>query len=558
MNHAYNKLVLLFSYTVVYNRNLYIPFRLLGLRMKKRPSIGAKLFRHIFKSAKNSSPNDTGGNNEQKEEKEFDRVVSENERLRDENKKLREENKKFKKFQEENKKLKDRIKDLKIQLAKAKSNPTQSLSTPSSKVFPKSSRPPKGSRPRGAPKGHRGASLKIPDQVDDITVHSPETCPFCGCDKLGKYSEGWDQIVFDIPPTPIQVVRHRFVRRWCPKCKKKVSVRGSETLPRRNYGPNIATTAGFFEELGIPLRTIQLIFKTLYNHKISVPEIKDLSNLIGKAIEPEYQTLKKEVRSVSVVNADETGLRVDGIGNWCWDFVWDDGVVYVIHRSHGKTVPLEVLGKDFQGCLGHDGWRAYNSIGGHHQLDYVHVNRKLAQVEVKRGVEDRGFLEPTPVKFKKRGRPLNSLKEFLCFAERLREIIRDAVKFSEREPSPMPDERQEMYDNLLLRLDNLVDGPWNDADVVRLCKYVYRDRMFTFIIHPEISWENNVAERAVRVVANIRNNTGGRRSRKGADALQAMLSVFETWRKRGLDVYNEAKVALLRYVARRPKEVVVA
>ena len=90
-------------------------------------------------------------------------------------------------------------------------------------------------------------------------------------------------------------------------------------------------------------------------------------------------------------------------------------------------------------------------------------------------------------------------------------------------------------------------------DVIRICKYVDREQMFTFVIHPDISWENNAAERAVRVIASIRNNTGGRRTRKGADSLQALLSVFETWRKRGLDVYKEAKVALIRHVGRVSK-----
>ena len=132
------------------------------------------------------------------------------------------------------------------------------------------------------------------------------------------------------------------------------------------------------------------------------------------------------------------------------------------------------------------------------------------------------------------------------------------MKFSEREPSPTPDERQEMHSKLLKRLDELVTGSWNDADVIRICKYVNRERMFTFIHHPEISWENNAAERGIRVVAGIRNNTGGRRTRKGANALQATLSVFETWKKRELDVYNEAKTALLRVVGRLPKDNVVA
>jgi len=59
---------------------------------------------------------------------------------------------------------------------------------------------------------------------------------------------------------------------------------------------------------------------------------------------------------------------------------------------------------------------AYDAVGGKHQLCYIHVNRNLATVEVRRGVEDRGFLEPTPVRFRMRGRPTNALKEFLRFA----------------------------------------------------------------------------------------------------------------------------------------------
>ncbi len=489
-------------------------------------------------------------NDNQKKDKEFEKIVSENKLLW----------KKNKKQQEEIKKLKDRIKDLKAKLQNTPGLTAQTLSTPSSKKFPKSNRPPKGSRPRGAPKGHRGASLKIPEKVDDEVVHSPDICPFCGCDELGKESEGWTQTVFDFQPAPIRVVTHVYKRKWCPKCKKKVSLKSSETLPRRNYGPNIATTVGFFEKLGIPLRTTKLIIKTLYKKEISVPELKELSNLVGQSIEPEYQELRKEVRTASSVYGDETGFRIDGINNWCWDFVWDEGVVYIIHPSRGKTVPLEILGEDFQGCLGRDGWYAYDSVGGKQQLDYIHINRKLAQVEVRRGVDDRGFLKVTPVKFRKKGRPPNALKEFLRFADQMRTIMRDAVKFTECNPEPTPRERLEMYDKFVERLDKLTAKDWKDKDTVRICKHVrkHRDHLFTFVIHPEIKWENNTAERGIRKVATIRNNSGGRRSRKGADSLQALLSVFETWRRRDLDVYNEAKTALIRFVGRVPNSNVVA
>lgn len=480
-------------------------------------------------------------------ERKYEDAITENERLKDENKRLQDEQRRL---QEKKKEMEDRIRELEREL-ESRTPSGQSLSTPSSKQFPRSNRPPKGSRPRGAPKGHRGASLRVPREADDVVVHSPDCCPDCG-GELGKESEGWSQTVLDIQPTPIRVTRHDYKRRWCPHCRRKVSSPASDTLPNRNYGPNLATMVAFLGMLGIPLEKVQLVIETLCGHRVSVPELMGLSNLVGRALEPEYRDLLDEVREASPVYADETGFRIDGINNWCWDFVWDEGVVYVIHPSRGKTVPLKVLGEDFKGLLGRDGWAAYDAVGGKHQLCYIHVNRNLATVEVRRRVEDRGFLKPTPVRFRKRGRPTNALKEFLRFADRLRTIMRDAVRFSEREPAPTADERREMHGKLSQRLDEFTAEDWTDADAVRICKHVvkHRDHFFTFIVHPEIRWENNTAERGVKKLAPIRNNSGGRRSREGADTLQALLSVFETWRRRGLDVYEEARSMLLRSVGR--------
>ncbi len=503
---------------------------------------------HSLNASKCFSPNANLSANLVKRKREFSEVLLENRLLKIENKKL----------SDKCYSLEKRVKELEDTVRNCQKS--QSLSTPSSKVYPKSNRLPRGSRPRGAPKGHRGASLKIPEQVDGEFIHSPEICPFCGCTELGEETEGWSHTVLDIQPIPMRVIRHVNKRRWCPHCQKKVSKPTPDTLPHRNYGPNITTLVAHFETLGIPLSKIQLIINFFFRHKISIPTLMDLGNLFGKSIDPEYQNLFGEAKNASCVNADETSFRINGINNWCWDFVWAKGILYVIDPSRGKKVPLEVLGEDFQGLLGHDGWRAYNSVGGRHQTCYIHVNRMIATVEVKRRVEDRGFLEPTPVRFKKKGRPPKLLKEFLEFADQLRSIMRDAVRFSEQEPSPSHEECFQMHDRLLQRLDSFISMKWNDGDAVRIQKFVKRnrDRFFTFVIYPEIRWENNTAERGVRMIANIRNNSGGRRSREGADSLQALVSVFETWRMRGLDVFEEGKNALMREIWRSSESDAVA
>lgn len=444
--------------------------------------------------------------------------------------------------------LKARISKLEAELENIRKSQGQSLSTPSLKQFPKSTRLKRGSRPRGAPKGHRGASLQIPVEVDEVKIHSPEVCPRCGCKELGKETNGWENTTFDFNPMPLHLTRHVNKRRWCPQCRKKVSLQNTETLPNRNYGPNIATFSAHLQALGIPLGKIQLIIENLFRHRISRSTLMDLGNLVGSILRSEYGNLSRELKMALAVNGDETSFRIDGKLNWAWTFVWENGVIYVIDPSRGKSVPLDVLGEDFEGCLGHDGWAAYNLVGGFHQTGYIHLNRNIAQVELNRGVEDRGFLKPTPVKFRKRGRPPDCLLEYLNFADQIRTVMRDAVAFTERAVPRSSDERQRMYDQLLKRLDKLVAKKWNDKDTVRFCKRLDRIRgdMFTFVVHPEISWNNNIAERAVRAVATIRNNSGGRRTRVGAVTLETILSIFETWKMRGLNVFQEARSALIR------------
>lgn len=487
------------------------------------------------------------------ERKKFDKALRDNKRLNKELEELKNAKKAWKRekkaWRKEKKGLEEQIKKLKKELQQLTGKEKASkLATPSSKRFPKSNRSPKGSRPRGAPKGHKGKSLEVPKKVDRTVVHSPKKCPICGSEDLGKEGEGWTQTVWDIERIPIVITGHVFKRRWCPKCKKKVSENTDETLPHRNYGPNIAVFFAFLNELGMPIPKIRLLTETLYNHEISDPEIMELINLVGDAVEPEYQQLFRDLRAAPATNADETGFRVDGENKWCWVFVWDGGVIYLIHDSRGQACPKMVLTDEYDGVLGRDGWQSYNVIDCEQQVDYIHVNRNFQKAEIKRGVKDRGLWDDGDPKYTKKGRPPNKLKELVKFIDEMRSIMRDAVTFVTKDPPPDLELRFLIYEQLMDRFDAVMSQSWTDSDVLRLRSFLLKHRahFFTFVIFPEISWENNTAERAVRKVATIRNNSGGRRSRRGADTIQRLLSVFETWRKRGTKAFHGARTALNR------------
>src|SRR5207237_5586627 len=67
----------------------------------------------------------------------------------------------------------------------------------------------------------------------------------------------------------------------------------------------------------------------------------------------------KEAR---VIHADETGWRIGGDTSWLWTFVAKTFTVYRIARSRGGDVIDAVLGRDFAGLLGRDGWAAYDRL----------------------------------------------------------------------------------------------------------------------------------------------------------------------------------------------------
>jgi transposase len=61
------------------------------------------------------------------------------------------------------------------------------------------------------------------------------------------------------------------------------------------------------------------------------------------------------------------------------------------------------------------------------------------------------------------------------------------------------------------------------------------DRMcyFTFMESKDVPWHNNDAERAICQGVLHRKISGGRRTWKGAEVFEVMLSVYETSKKRG-------------------------
>ena len=71
---------------------------------------------------------------------------------------------------------------------------------------------------------------------------------------------------------------------------------------------------------------------------------------------PWYEQIHREALDSAVLNADETGWRVNGKGHWLWCFTAPRLTCYLIDRRRGKAVVARFFRRAFRGILVTDFW----------------------------------------------------------------------------------------------------------------------------------------------------------------------------------------------------------
>ncbi|MBV8311317.1 MAG: IS66 family transposase, partial [Planctomycetaceae bacterium] len=211
-----------------------------------------------------------------------------------------------------------------------------------------------------------------------------------------------------------------------------------------------------------------------------------------------YLQIQAEALDSAVLHGDETGWRVNGKTHRLWCFTTTDLTYFMIDRSRGSPALAELFQDEFAGTLVTDFWGAYNAVAcARRQTCLVHLLRELRIVEK--------YHRPGP--------------NWPGFAKKLRRLLGDAIRLKKRDNVPAA-EFASRRARLTVRLDELLATGWEDTDAKRLIKRLrrHRDDLLTFLDEPNVPFDNNHAERALRPAAMIRKNSFGNRSERGADA----------------------------------------
>lgn len=443
---------------------------------------------------------------------------------------------------QENKKLEKENKELKKQLtqflaslsALATSDKTaEAGGIPSSKTFYKRNRQEGKKNATGGQPGHAGHGRKKPTPNLPPVYVTLDECPDCGMpfDEPVKGAEQ-KRTVTDIPlPEHIvyEVIFHRY---WCNKCEKIIRGEVPWLPPNQHFGPAVASWIAYQRMLGLSIGKIQSSLYETYEIIMSEATILKLEKWVADTLKEDYEIIHKEIVKAAAVNADETSFRVDGKNSWLWVFTSTMASYYKVAPTRGHTVPEETL-EGFNGVLGRDAWKPYDVVKcAGHQLDLLHVNRWFERAEIKHRIEPRTLLTSKPAKLTKPGRPPG---KFLEFVDGIRSILKRAIEYTENDPPPSMEERKNACKKFQNEMKVLLDREWADEDAIRISKELRKrhDMLFTFMEFEGVAWHNNDAERAIRQGVLHRKISGGRRTWKGAEVFEVILSVYETSKKRG-------------------------
>jgi transposase len=458
----------------------------------------------------------------EKQRKQINHLERENERLRreldetkrkldkDENKLHRDE-KRIAELEKENSKLKRDLEAKTLQPDKP-----DSLSTPSG-MRPVYSKPParKRSRKPGRKSGHTGVRRAAPVHIDQTIEHKLTKCPDCH-NPLGTPCGKHTRIVEDIPPVRPVVTEHVVYEYHCGPCGKKVSDPITDALPRATIGLRLTLLSAFLHyALGMTTRNICAWLRIFCQFPVTPGGLALQWQRLATMLKPAYDELATAARSSAVLNIDESGWRILGRTAWLWCFSNAQLAYYVLTASRAGPVVKEVLGEVFNGIMITDFFAAYDRIQAFaKQRCVVHLLREIKQVSLR-----------------------NRSSEWQSFARRLKRLIHEALRLVIDRERIGEKEYDRRVTNLHIRLGDIFSVSYRDADAKRLSKRLtkYCNEILTFLLHSDVSADNNHAERQIRFAVIMRKNYFGNRSTRGAEAQAILMSVFRTCHLRGID-----------------------
>jgi len=377
------------------------------------------------------------------------------------------------------------------------------------------------SKPKDKP--HAGAHRPLhPNPTAKRDVMAAQ-CQHCAADVSAVTQtavQRYDRIdIPEIKPDVTRVTLHGGICPCCARRFKAVPPRGLE--PGSPFGPNLRALAIYLRAShAVSFDRLARLMSDLLGLDISDGALVNILGDSREAFAEQTDLIRARLLSGSVLQSDETGMRVGKKTWWTWVFHHGKDCCFVAAPSRGKNVVEAFLGSHRPDYWVSDrlaaqmGWATKE-----HQVCLAHLLRDV-QYAIDAG--DNAFAPP-----------LAKLLRQACAIGRRRENLADATLRS----------YAAKLDNKLDELLRIAPHGNEGEKLLRMIKK-WRQHLFVFVTNRNLPATNNGSEQAIRPCVIFRKVTNCFRSEWGAKLYADIRSVLETARRRAIDPLTAIRLTL--------------
>lgn len=385
----------------------------------------------------------------------------------------------------------------------------------------------------GAQPGHKGTTLKMVANPDRIIEHKVQGQ--CDC---GVNLESLDTIdvqrrqEIELPAKLIEVIEHRIEIKQCScgklhqgTCELKGSVQ---------YGSKFKALMVYLNQYQfIPFERLQEMSEAIFGVSVSDGLLAGSNQKCYEQLEQTESQIKKTLLQSAVIHNDETGLRCNDNLQWIHSTSTHQLTHYSLQNKRGNE-GINAIGimPGYKGISVHDRWPSYDGYGCKHALCNAHLMRDLKFLHEEMNCDwalkmKNLLIYANDIKTKGLLNPMTIEQIELQYCQ----IIRQGF---EQEPKPKIREKPR-------------PGRVAKSKSLRLLEvFKFRsDQVLLFMYHPDVPFDNNLAERDLRMIKLKQKISGCFRTTDGANVFCRIRSYISSARKQGHRILEAIETALL-------------
>ncbi len=362
---------------------------------------------------------------------------------------------------------------------------------------------------------HKRKRKEVAHKPNRIVVCTARTCWRCKGDVVRKEARWHHKRQLDLR------ISSTGIRRWitefrapfysCPKCKANVSTPSYKEKSR--WGHSLISWCIYQHIVNkVPFEGLETTLQECFGLRIPFPEIFGFKGAAARYYKSTYKQILKRLAVGRLIHGDETKAKLRGETGYVWVFTNMLDVAY-LYKPTREGEFLHDLLRDFKGVLVSDFYSAYDSLPCPQQKCLIHLMWDINGDLLKNPFDD-------------------DLKSIASqFGELLRTIIATVDRFGLKTHWLKRHQKDvaAFYRSLEKReMGSTVSQHYQE----RIVKH--RTKLFTFLDHDGIPWNNNNAEHAIKPFAKYRPIVKRSMTRSGITDYLVLLSIYQTCEYRGV------------------------